>query len=128
MNLDEAVKILGGACRLWPDHYAGVMAIRTVLAEVERLRAEVLYEQERNAMNVKVLTEENERLRTLTCRCGDSQKEMVCVDCHMTDMVGVESEVERLRARTNAALGLYETAMEIPPLAEQMYKALKGEE
>ena len=93
MNLDEAVKILGGACRLWPDHYAGVMAIRTVLAEVERLRAEVLYEQERNAMNVKVLTEEN----------------------------------ERLRARTNAALGLYETAMEIPPLAEQMYKALKGE-
>ena len=66
MKLDKAVKILGGACRLWPDHYAGVMAIRTVLAEVERLRAEVLYEQERNAMNVKVLTEENERLRAAT--------------------------------------------------------------
>ena len=41
---------------------------------------------------------------------------------------GLLTEVERLRARTNAALGLYETAMEIPPLAEQMYKALKGEE
>jgi len=38
-------------------------AIREVLDENERLRTEVLYEQERNAMNVKVLTEENEQLR-----------------------------------------------------------------
>jgi CDGSH-type Zn-finger protein len=98
--------------------------------EVERLRGD--YETS-HASRVHAdtavlrLEAEVERLRTLTCRCGDSQKEMVCVDCHMTDMVGVESEVERLRARTNAALGLYETAMEIPPLAEQMVKALRGE-
>ena len=36
--------------------------------------------------------------------------------------------LEKQEARIEAALGLYETAMEIPPLAEQMYKALKGEE
>ena len=35
--------------------------------------------------------------------------------------------LEKQEARIEAALGLYETAMEIPPLAEQMYKALKGE-
>ena len=40
---------------------------------------------------------------------------------------GVLKENERLRAEVDAALALYESAMEIPPLAEQMVKALRGE-
>ena len=40
---------------------------------------------------------------------------------------GYLDRAEKAEAGINAALRLYETAMEIPPLAEQMYKALKGE-
>jgi len=64
------------------------------------------------------------------------------VETHLSDKVKLRAEIERLRAlkksievqehllhgRIEAALAIYESAMEIPPLAERMADALKGGE
>jgi len=42
------------------------------------------------------------------------------------DAIDLMNEVEQLKARIDAALALYDAAMEIPPLAERMANALRG--
>ena len=87
----------------------------------------------------RIVGEENERLRdkldTATLAARVASEEFRKLEAEISwqkernamNVLAYTEEKSQLRARIDAALGLYETAMEIPPLAEQMYKALKGE-